>query len=73
MFCFLLNVFLVAGHLKKINKKNTFRPTLILEPGTIASFRSFSVNLLPIWLRKADQWKPDYHLLLSTSYVYFIS
>ena len=26
----------------------------------LSLFRSFSVNVLPSWLRNADQWKPDY-------------
>ena len=26
----------------------------------ISLFRSFSVNVLPSWLRNADRWKPDY-------------
>ena len=25
-------------------------------------FRSFSVNVLPSWLRNADQWNPDYRV-----------
>ena len=26
----------------------------------LSLFRSLSVNVLPLWLRNADQWKPDY-------------
>ena len=33
------------------------------ETSLISSFRSFSVNVLPWWLRNADQWKPDYRVV----------
>ena len=29
----------------------------------LSMFRSFSVNVLPTWLRNADQWKPDYRVV----------
>ena len=29
----------------------------------IKLFRSFSVNVLPSWLRNTDQWKPDYRVV----------
>ena len=29
----------------------------------LSLFRSFSVNVLPSWLRNADQWKPDYRVV----------
>ena len=29
----------------------------------LSLFRTFSVNVLPSWLRNADQWKPDYRVV----------
>ena len=31
--------------------------------GNKACFGPFSVNILPSWLRNADQWKPDYRVV----------
>ena len=33
----------------------------------LSLFQSFSVNVLPWWLRNADQWKPDYRVVINES------
>ena len=37
--------------------------SVIRSASEVSLFWSFSVKVLPSWLRNADQWKPDYRVV----------
>ena len=70
LFAFIVCEFLTnAGRNKNDNqllqlcKARTAWSDSMIRSASVRLFRSFSVNVLPSWLRNADQWQPDYRVV----------